>query len=134
MCIVLPKTDCDAKVADNDIIVYKVLVKRNDEYIHRSPYQNFQYRTLEDIIGYTYHSEFSECIEWYGGCVGTMKGLYSYATYELTRALRKSVRISGKQKSVVFKCLIPKGSRYYTNGKEYCSDQLKFIERVNPRC
>lgn len=134
MCIVLPKTDCDTKVADNDIIVYKVLVKRNDEYIHRSPYQNFQYGTLEDIIGCTYRSELSECTELTGGRVGTGKGLYSYATYNLTRALRKSIRISGKQKLVIFKCVIPKDSRYYTDGEEYCSDQLKFIERVNPRC
>lgn len=134
MCIVLPKTKCDIKVADKDIIVYKVLVKRNDEYIYRSPYKNFQYGTLEDIIGYTYRSELSECIELTVGQVGTRNGLYSYATYELTRDLRKSVRISGEQKSIVFRCVIPKGSRYYTNGKEYCSDQLKFIERVNSRC
>lgn len=134
MCIVLPKFESDTKVADKDIIVYKVLVQRDDECIYRSPYQNFQYGPLEDIIGYTYRSEISECTEWTVGRVGTVKGLYSYATYELTMALRKSVRISGKQKSVVFRCIIPKGSRYYTDGEEYCSDQLKFIERVNPRC
>lgn len=133
MCIVLPKFESDTKVADKDIIVYKVLVQRDDECIYRSPYQNFQYGPLEDIIGYTYRSELSEC-RWNVVYVRTVKGLYSYASYQLTRFLQHSVHIIGKQKSVVFRCVIPKGSRYYTNGKEYCSDQLKFIERVNPRC
>ena len=130
MCIVLPKTDCDTKVADEDIIVYKVLVQRDDECIYRSPYQNFQYRPLEDLIGYTYRSELSECTNWTKGCVGTVKGLYSYAKYELTTLLQYSVRVIGKQKPVVFRCVIPKGSRYYTDGKEYCSDMLTIIKKL----
>lgn len=127
MCIVLPKIDCDAKVADKDIEVYKILIINKNERVYKSPWQNYCYGTLDEITGRTFVDKISDCKEWTINKVATSKGLYSYA-----RPIYEIVGFpDGAYEASMFRCVIPKGSRYYTDGTEYCSDMLTIIEKLN---
>lgn len=126
MCIVLPKTDCGIKVADKDIEVYKILIIHKNEKVYKSPHQYYCYGTLDAITGRTFVDKISDCEEWTKDIVATSKGLYSYANaiYEIVGYP------DGGYEASMFRCVIPKGSRYYTDGTEYCSDMLTIIEKL----
>ena len=123
MCLI-SKTDIPL-IAKKDIICYKILMEDNC-----SPYYYRNYIAAiknSDII----QDKTPERIEPFGSVFKISRGFihtYSELTnlkYELY-STQSALLILCK----VYKCIIPKGSKYFVNitGQEYCSKQLKFIE------
>lgn len=126
MCL-LSKTDIPL-IAKKDIICYKILTE--DNY---SPYYYKDYTSAiknSDII----QDKTPERIEPFDNVFKISRGFihtYSELTilkYELY-SIQSAFLLLGKV-CKVYKCIIPKGSKYFVNttGWEYCSKQLKFIE------
>ena len=106
MCLVTSQSE--PLIAEKDIVVYKCLIKQATTLV--SPYIGFIYklRTLyEASLGVSVH----------GTITVVEEGLHAY--YDKKRAL-------DKWSNEVYKCIVPKGSKYYLSKKygEIVSDKL----------
>jgi len=110
------------KIAKEDIECYKYVD------LYYGSYQTL-FMTQNIIIGETYHSEI------YGKLRSSLlfqidirEGLHSCHTkYDLIQLYICATTPHTK----IVKCIIPKGSKYYSSNKEYVSNTLKYIEIVN---
>ena len=130
MCLI---TFENSKIAEEDIICYKILVKRGDTYI--TPF------TETDVTDYVvnnkvWNDSVSEDIitriflsippkKYYvigRGFIHTYKRSYSYIADRLQKYLSEG-------EVVILKCIIPAGTVYFEgNDDDYCSKSLKFIK------
>lgn len=131
MCLI---TFENSKIAEEDIICYKILVKRGDTYVTLF--------TETDVTDYVVNNRVwndstpediktQVCLsvlppkKYYvigGGFIHTYKHRYLYIT-DLLRQYFPEDEI------VVFKCIIPAGTVYFEgNDDDYCSKSLKFIK------
>lgn len=123
MCLVPVES---AKIADKDIVVYKVLLKYPNG-IYRSPYKDAQYE-----IGklYTANIRYHKCLidkvdEYPITKTIIEEGLHAYTFDGL--ALLRAFAING----FVFKAIIPRGALYVLGAEdEIVSTQLKLIDKI----
>lgn len=136
MCITF-KIKPGKQISAEDIVVYKILkIKENYELISPiipvSTRRKLQEKYNKDfgeehilkMLGRTVTWCINETKEYKLGNIiigndgfHTSSGLYSYASRECICKHGKSYK--------EFKAIIPKGSEYYTDGKQYCSNKLK---------
>jgi len=127
MCLTVKKRSC-IQTAKKDIIAYKVLLSNGHNEII-SPYENFKYKLsklyrLNDSLS----KECDNSIE---------KGYHSFVT---NKGVKKELKFwytlscTDDFNAKVFKCIIPKGSKYYVgtydDNKSYCSDQIIILEEL----
>lgn len=125
MCL---KPKESAKIADKDIVVYKVLLKYSNE-IYLSPYRGAQYE-----IGKLYTANIQYCerlLDKIVECSITStvieEGLHSYTSMS-TAFLQAFLLING----IVFEAIIPKGATYVLGtNNDIVSTQLKLIEQCH---
>lgn len=126
MCLSL-QPDAVERVADRDIVCYKVVEKRS-----RSTHYRTYYRGKKIEIGKTYNSSLKKYTDVWGRTV-VEKGLHSFKTKTDVFDLYKKTRKSSTPMFVV-KCIIPKRALYYagTFGKSrsYASNKLIYKEIV----
>lgn len=125
MCLRLSKINREThepKIATKDLVCYKLVLDSRNRNIGSliTPYRN------EPIsIGSTYTSEFT-----YNSDGNVESGLHSY------KSLRgvKFDRLNYFDSSIIVRCCIPKGSRYYqgkfSNKQCYASDTLTYVELI----
>lgn len=113
-------------IAVNDIVCYKICLKLKEENIFVAPYvQKYIYRIGELHTEPDFQCE-AESVWTYGPTAYNKvdKGFHSFVNkYD---AMRFIFEFSDR---IIFKCIIPKGSRYYhgeynSNGDSYCSDSI----------
>lgn len=126
MCL---KPKESAKIADKDIIVYKLLLKYSNE-IYLSPYRGAQYK-----IGklYTANIRYRERILEECNCLIPQtvieEGLHAFINHSAASLTSAMVPISGLS---IVKGVIPKGAMYVLGiGNEIVSTQLKLIEECH---
>lgn len=111
-------------VAQEDIPVYKILLKKNDELL--SPYYEASYKVGKDYkVDFTFADHATSHIGYnrvYDHLV-IHKGLHSYATIDA------AVEDVVYDNEVVCEFIIPKGSLVFKEGNEVCSNAYRF-ERV----
>ena len=130
MCLKLNSWYSRKKTAKEDIIVFKHLYK---QVINGVSYYHTPYRNSPVIIGETYDSK----LERLTGVNEVHHGLHSF---ESVIDCNKDGFLETKfdRISVVAKCIIPKGSRYYKGIfsscgcklTSYASDKLTYIEEL----
>lgn len=124
MCLI-PKES--AKIADKDIIVYKVLLKCPNE-TYRSPYRDVSYEIGKlYTANIRYHERLAYKMGEYSATTTVIEeGLHAYTLRGF--AFLRAFSITGS----VFKAIIPKGALYVLGtGNEIVSTQLKLIERCH---
>ena len=126
MCLI-PKES--AKIADKDIVVYKLLVKCLNG-IYYSPWKNAPYK-----IGklYTANIRYREHILEECNCLISQtvieEGLHAFINYSTAILTSAMVPVSGLS---IVKGVIPKGAMYVLGiGNEIVSTQLKLIEECH---
>lgn len=131
MCIKTKKSP-EVHIAEKDIEVIKVLSYRENSFrflffnFRRrhciSPYKDKRYK-----LGKLYKSEISFTQTARDEYI-TRKGLYSFANEDSITTNFAFYPIQLHYNRGIFRAIIPKGARYYTDGKgEYCSDSLKIL-------
>lgn len=120
-----------AKVADHDIVCYKIVIRYcgMKRGTYSSYWMNYDYslgehyyeqRFIPDLIGCE-----SESKTWINGKTVFLcdYGFHSYS--EMTGH-------SPESGCVFIKCVIPQGTRYYESiqGSEYCSEKIKVIAQA----
>lgn len=125
MCLYVNKEMFKIEIAQEDIVVYKVFLKRNDTIF--SPYQKFVYEIGKEYktrIKPQFHIHYCEVIE----------GFHSFlnkkdAKYEMAR-----LQVHDYAWYCCFRCVIPKGSHivYGTYGSKdsVVSEAIKVVEEV----
>ena len=119
------------KILDEDIIVIKVLCKKSvnriffKKHIYYSPYQNYKYikgklniSPLEIFI--------SRMSTNYDYRIVIDKGFHSFRTKEDAY----KYELINDSRTVLCKCIIPKGSTVVYNDSEIVSNQIIFIEEL----
>lgn len=132
MCLYTKQTE--PEVAEEDIICYKFYMIYNHGVLF-SPYQGFRAPEIGVItnteLGKPYNPEESNFyIHNFYDFKGIDKGFHSFKTLEDTKSI-----VDGYKEHfvlVIYKCIIPKGSLYYSGKfrkyESYCSNNIKLIE------
>ena len=145
MCIILKSITESPKVAESDIITYKVLEVVEDETTGKeSFYSPLSQNSLQYNIGklYTEHIGRTEDVQdSYDMVRGiekckytkTTTGLYSFKDINAARALLIMLTQNLLRKYKIFRCEVPKGSKYYSSNKEdeIVSDNLVILSQVD---
>lgn len=135
MCLYSEKK-IEITTAEKDIPVYKVLYRPDWNtllpplYCDGKPYMKgkVSHTVLDEMVGcvpeeigmddvYVFHE------------YRTSRGFYSTVSRKLTKEFRNKF-CHPKNKCKIYRCTIPKGSKYITDGETYVSDTLK----VGGRC
>ena len=126
MCLALKSEHTLPKIALRNIVVYKFLLKCEDEENYITPYMK-----ANVMIPSTVTSKIDKCFD------EIEEGIHSFLyKKDAKEASEKFFRVSGYIKSVTLvKCIIPFGSMYYkgqhTGRISLASNKLKYIEIVN---
>ena len=135
MCLILSNDDIG--IANEDIICYKVMEKRNETLI--SPYQSMRYEcgttyVSETPITVKHISEIGPCVE---------EGFHSVSNEQEAERLKSVLQsfvmlYCSNVQYVVVKCLIPAGTRYAVGFFSWmdesfdslCSERIIILEEV----
>ena len=130
MCLITAQLE--PKVADKDIICYKMVTKYRIKGVYLSEYQSFEY-----IIGRLYtnnidvkHSE--ALLQTIYRKDTSLTGIYSISDF-MFHSYQSPYKYSIRADTIV-KCVIPKGA-YYFKGyfddcPSYASSQIKILEEI----
>lgn len=142
MCIILKSITESPKVAESDMITYKVLEAVEDEATGKETYYSpLSQNRLQYNIGklYTEHIGrtenvlgIEEGLETYI-CAKTTTGLYSYRDINYAVLIMVSLKCGPSDaRYKIFQCKVPKGSKYYSSdkGTEIVSDNLEIVNQV----
>lgn len=144
MCIILDSIKESPKVVESDMTTYKVLEVVEDEATGKESYYSpLSQNRLQYNIGELYTAPIgkTEDVETFYDMVGgfetyksssTTTGLYSFKDINAARALLIMLTQNLLSKYEIFRCKVPKGSKYYSSNKEdeIVSDNLVIISEV----
>ena len=118
MCFDISNNFKEVLKAENDVVCYKVVYSspnyKKNEFVS-------YWRSKEYVTGQTY--KLSGTFRKHVGDRRIRKGFHSY----------KLLLEANKRKyynTVVIECIIPAGSLYWENEKEYCSNSLKIVQQI----
>ena len=140
MCIILNSITVSPKVAESDMITYKVLEAVEDEATGKESYYSpFSKNRLQYYIGKLYTEHIGRTEDVLGIEDGfetsiiakTTTGLYSFKGYDKLQLVIMASIMNTKYK--LFRCKVPKGSKYYStdDGEEIVSDHLVILSQVD---
>ena len=145
MCIILKSIKESPKVVESDMIAYKVLEVVEDETTGKESYYSpLSLNRLQYNIGKLYTEPIGKTVDvqtvydMRGGFekfiqAKTTTGLYSYKDIDIAVLSLLSLKCGPlKAKFKIFKCKIPKESKYYSasKGGEIVSDNLVILSQV----
>ena len=128
MCLVT--TQLEPKIADKDIICYKLVKRTKTKGVYKSSFQGFEY-VIRQLYTNNLDIKFADKSMkryFYKGFCKIEKGMFhSYASnlYPI---------LSPLPNCALLKCIIPKGAYYYEgyfdNAPSYASSQIKILEEI----
>lgn len=126
MCLIL--TQLKPKIADKDIICYKIVKKSKVKGVYKSGIQKFEYIIRQLYTNHINIKYINIYIKKYYNIFTIGVGMFhSYANYLPTKLALSSDYIT-------LKCMIPKGSYYFegysNNLLLYASSQIKILEEI----
>ena len=126
MCLIL--TQLEPKIADKNIICYKIVKKSKVKGIYKSGIQGFEYIIRQLYTNHINIKYINIYIKKYYNIFTIGVGMFhSYANYLPTKLAPSSDYIT-------LKCIIPKGSYYFegysNNLLLYASSQIKILEEI----
>jgi len=122
MCFIIESD----RIADKEVVCFKVLMIEEDGTL-RSPYFHKKWELGKEEIQKLNNGEVTHhgrkggesVIEKY-----TIDGLYTCVNKKSAKRLLGFIKSKTKIKLRIFKCIIPKGSKYFVGLDELCSEKL----------
>jgi len=145
MCIILKSITETPKVAESDMITYKVLEAVEDETTGKESYYSpLSLNRLQYTIGKLYTEPIGktedvqdsyDMVRGFEKCkyAKTTTGLYSFKGIDKAKFLISNMFSTMNIKYKLFRCKVPKGSKYYSrdDGEEIVSDNLVILNQVS---
>ena len=134
MCFVKSARDYGHKVAETDLVCYKVLLRMKVGGGYKSAYANHPYE-----IGELYHTHstslhikrMDSAYALYGGVYHSYHDIEALGfEYHNVMDQMECLNLDKHFDAVNVKCIIPKGSIYWKNEEEYASDSIKIVEVI----
>ena len=125
MCLVI--NHLEPKIADKDIVCYKLVERTKIKGIYKSKYQEFEYVIRQLYTNYFDIKYIDMLIKRRYSRFAIEEGMFhSYTNYLLAITILPNL--------VVLKCIIPKGAYYFEgyfgNYSSYASSQIKILEEI----
>ena len=120
-------------VAERDVECFKVVVKQEEEGTYLSPVMSHVYKLGETVVPNEENSElFKTNLKTEDTYIVKDGFLYSFSNIEIARFKAEEFAKKNPINYVILKCLIPKGTSYYTDlfCQEYASKKLFVVEEV----
>ena len=129
MCLVT--TQLEPKIADKDIVCYKLVRRTKIKGVYKSNYQGFEYvirQLYTNNLGIRFVNKNMKRY-FYTGFYRIEEGMFhSYVSHLYPAILRPLPN------HTLLKCIIPKGAYYfkgyYGNYPSYASSQIKILEEI----
>lgn len=126
--------DREPSIAKEDIICYKVLVKTKIPFVYKTPIIG------EELIKIPFLRKSFKAIGYWGimgfptsyGVVYEVSSGFIHTYADIEEAIsRLDYIIECKGNSIVFKCVIPKGTKYFKSdsSSEYASEEIIIVNR-----
>ena len=122
------------KIADEDIVCYKLVKRTKIKGVYKSSFQGFEY-----IIRRLYTNNIN--IRFVNKIVKTWCLTYPYLMYNIDEGMFHSYKsnltpiLSPLPSCALLKCIIPKGAYYFEGyfdeSPSYASSQIKILEEIN---
>ena len=124
MCLITTKNI--PEIAQEDIVCYKIYILIEDELL--SPYQGSPAPAINKVTNTLLDRAY---LSNYRGAYMISKGFHSFKYLD---DLIKELDFWQSYDIKIFKCIIPKGTKYYegkfNNSPSYCSESIKLIELI----
>ncbi len=125
MCLFI--NHLEPKIADKDIVCYKLVERTKIKGIYKSKYQEFEYVIRQLYTNYFDIKYIDMLIKRRYSRSAIEEGMFhSYTNYLLAITILPNL--------VVLKCIIPKGAYYFEgyfgNYPSYASSQIKILEEI----
>ena len=125
MCLFI--NHLEPKIADKDIVCYKLVERTKIKGIYKSKYQEFEYVIRQLYTNYFDIKYIDMLIKRRYSRFAIEEGMFhSYANYLSAITILPNL--------VVLKCIIPKGAYYFEgyfgNYPSYASSQIKILEEI----
>ena len=129
MCLVI--TQLEPKIADKDIICYKLVERTKIKGVYKSKFQGFEY-VIRQLYTNNLDIRFANKSMkryFYMGFYKIEEGMFhSYINYLYSMRLKSSLNYT------LLKCIIPKGAYYFKGFSDYfpsyASSQIKILEEI----
>lgn len=131
MCLFMYHSE--PKIADKDIVCYKLVKRTKIKGIYKSSFQRFEY-----IIRRLYTNNIN--IRFVNKIVKTWCLTYPYLMYNIDEGMFHSYKsnltpiLSPLPSCALLKCIIPKGAYYFegyfSDSPSYASSQIKILEEI----
>ena len=125
MCLFI--NHLEPKIADKDIVCYKLVERTKIKGIYKSKYQEFEYVIRQLYTNYFDIKYIDMLIKRRYSRFAIEEGMFhSYTNYLLAITILPNL--------VVLKCIIPKGAYYFEgyfgNYPSYASSQIRILEEI----
>ena len=125
MCLFI--NHLEPKIADKDIVCYKLVERTKIKGIYKSKYQEFEYVIRQLYTNYFDIKYIDMLIKRRYSRSAIEEGMFhSYTNYLLAITILPNL--------VVLKCIIPKGAYYFEgyfgNYSSYASSQIRILEEI----
>ena len=126
MCLITGKLE--HKIADKDIVCYKMVTKSRIKGVYISEYRRFKYKK-EKLYTNNIDIKNSEIVL---KTISPLIGVYSILGF-MFHSYQSPYKYSLRADTLV-KCIIPKGAYYFEGGhnglRGYASSQIKILEEI----
>ena len=112
-------------IADKEVVCFKVLMVEDGTL--RSPYFHKKWELRKEEVQKLNNGEITHCGRKGGESViekYTIDGLYACVNKKSAKRLLRFIKSKTRIKLKIFKCIIPKGSKYFVGLDELCSEKL----------
>ena len=127
MCLVTAQLE--PKIADKDIICYKMVERTKIKGVYKSSFQKFEY-VIRQLYTSNVDIEFIGKFIYYRNCVWYSIEAGMFHSY----ASKSSPILSPLPWWALLKCIIPKGAYYFEgyfdDSPSYASSQIKILEEI----
>ena len=131
MCLVI--NQLEPKIADKDIVCYKLVKRTNIKGVYKSSFQEFEY-VIRQLYINNFDIKFSYFLIKHISMIGPPTAYIEEGMFHSYASNLYPIILSPLPNCALLKCIIPKGAYYFEGyfdeSPSYASSQIKILEEI----